>query len=75
VSTDPKTTIAILRTGLIDAPVARNLRKRGVTVHAWNRTAAQAGVQMDAAQAGLWRFERELEAERGAKDMAAPYLA
>jgi hypothetical protein len=35
-------------------------------VHAWNRTAAQAG---------LWRFERELEAERGAKDMAAPYLA
>ena len=65
-STDPKTTIAILRTGLIGAPVARNLRKRGVTVLAWNRTAAQAG---------LWRFERELEAERGAKDIAAPYLA
>ena len=65
-STDPKTTIAILRTGLIGAPVARNLRKRGGAVHAWNRTAAQAG---------LWRFERELEAERGAKDMAAPYLA
>ena len=28
-STDPKTTIAFLRTGLIGAPVARNLRKRG----------------------------------------------
>ncbi len=66
-STDPKTTIAFLRTGLIGAPVARNLRKRGGgAVHAWNRTAAQAG---------LWRFERELEAERGARDMAAPYLA
>ncbi|UPL21401.1 NAD(P)-dependent oxidoreductase [Alcaligenes faecalis] len=37
--------------------------------------AAQAGVQIDAAQAGLWRFERALEAGHGDKDMAASYLA
>ena len=37
--------------------------------------AAQAGVQVDAAQAGLWRFERALEAGHGDKDMAASYLA
>jgi 3-hydroxyisobutyrate dehydrogenase len=37
--------------------------------------AAQAGVQADAAQAGLWRFERALAAGHGDKDMAASYLA
>jgi len=37
--------------------------------------AAQAGVQVDAAQAGLWRFERALAAGHGDKDMAASYLA
>lgn len=37
--------------------------------------AAQAGVQVDAAQAGLRRFERALEAGHGDKDMAASYLA
>ncbi|MWV18333.1 NAD-binding protein [Pseudomonas sp. L-22-4S-12] len=37
--------------------------------------AAQAGVQVDAAQAGLRRFERALEAGHADKDMAASYLA
>lgn len=37
--------------------------------------AVQAGVQVDAAQAGLHRFERALEAGHGDKDMAASYLA
>lgn len=40
-STDRKT-IAVLGTGLIGAPVARNLHMQGFTVHAWNRTAAKA---------------------------------
>jgi|GEM_PF-969885 len=34
--------LAVLGTGLIGAPVARNLRKRGFQVRAWNRTAAKA---------------------------------
>ncbi|TFW09787.1 NAD(P)-dependent oxidoreductase [Oxalobacteraceae bacterium OM1] len=37
--------------------------------------AAQSGVRLDAAQAGLQRFERALAAGHGAKDMAASYLA
>lgn len=37
--------------------------------------AAMVGVQLDAAQAGLWRFERALENGHGDKDMAASYLA
>ena len=41
-SIDCKTTIAVLGTGLIGAPVARNLQKRGFKVHAWNRTIAKA---------------------------------
>lgn len=42
-STDRKTTVvAVLGTGLIGAPVARNLHNQGFTVHAWNRTAAKA---------------------------------
>jgi 3-hydroxyisobutyrate dehydrogenase len=52
-------TIAVLGTGLIGAPVARNLQRKGFTVRAWNRTAARAqalahdGVQVcgDAADA------------------------
>ena len=37
-----QTTIAVLGTGLIGAPVARNLQRKGFTVLAWNRTAAKA---------------------------------
>ena len=44
VTTKPsqETTIAILGTGIIGAPVARNLRKPGFKVRAWNRTRAKA---------------------------------
>lgn len=34
--------VAVLGTGLIGAPVARNLQRRGFAVRAWNRTAAKA---------------------------------
>jgi 3-hydroxyisobutyrate dehydrogenase len=34
--------IAVLGTGIIGAPVARNLSKNGFTVRAWNRTASKA---------------------------------
>ena len=39
-----ETTIAVLGTGIIGAPVARNLRKQGFNVRAWNRTRAKAEV-------------------------------
>ena len=38
-------------------------------------SAEHAGVRLDTAKAGLWRFERALEAGHGDKDMAASYLA
>ncbi|RQO63797.1 3-hydroxyisobutyrate dehydrogenase [Variovorax sp. KBW07] len=36
------TTVAVLGTGIIGAAVARNLRKQGFVVRAWNRTAQKA---------------------------------
>lgn len=62
-STDTSPTIAVLGTGLIGAPVARNLRKQGFTVRAWNRTAAKA--QALAAD-GVEAFDSPAEAVRGA---------
>jgi 3-hydroxyisobutyrate dehydrogenase len=41
-NTTTSPTIAVLGTGLIGAPVARNLRKHGFAVRAWNRTPAKA---------------------------------
>ena len=47
-------TVAVLGTGIIGAPVARNLSKAGFAVRAWNRTAAKAealsedGVEVEA---------------------------
>lgn len=38
------TTVAVLGTGIIGAPVARNLCKQGFAVRAWNRTSAKAKV-------------------------------
>jgi len=35
-------TLALLGTGVMGAPMARNLRKAGFSVHAWNRSAAKA---------------------------------
>jgi 3-hydroxyisobutyrate dehydrogenase len=62
-STDKKPTIAVLGTGLIGAPVARNLYKRGFTVHAWNRTAAKAHALVDD---GIQAFDSPADAVRGA---------
>jgi 2-hydroxy-3-oxopropionate reductase len=36
------TVVAVLGTGLMGAPMARNLLKAGITVHAWNRTREKA---------------------------------
>jgi 6-phosphogluconate dehydrogenase len=41
-NTTSQPTIAVLGTGLMGAPIARNLHKRGFAVRAWNRTAAKA---------------------------------
>lgn len=41
-SIEKRTTVAVLGTGLIGAPIARNLHERGFVVRTWNRTAAKA---------------------------------
>ncbi|MFI0976638.1 NAD(P)-dependent oxidoreductase [Streptomyces sp. NPDC021093] len=40
--TTPRPVVAVLGTGTIGAPVARNLARAGFTVRAWNRTRAKA---------------------------------
>lgn len=62
-STEQKNTVAILGTGLIGAPVARNLRKRGFTVHVWNRTASKAQALVED---GILAFDSPADAVRGA---------
>lgn len=62
-STDTLPTIAVLGTGLIGAPIARNLRSRGFTVRAWNRTAAKA---LALATDGVYVFDTPAEAVQGA---------
>jgi 3-hydroxyisobutyrate dehydrogenase len=47
-------TIAVLGTGIIGAPVARNLQKHGFSVRVWNRTRAKAETL---ASSGLDIFE------------------
>lgn len=61
--TEKLPTIAVLGTGLIGAPVARNLRKRGFSVRAWNRTAAKAHAL---AEDGVEAFASPAEAVRDA---------
>lgn len=61
-NTETLPTIAVLGTGLIGAPVARNLRKQGYTVHVWNRTAAKAqALEVD----GIQAFASPADAVRG----------
>lgn len=62
-STDRKTTVAVLGTGLIGAPVARNLHKRGFTVHAWNRSSGKARAL---AADGILGFDSPTDAVRDA---------
>ncbi|MDF3837849.1 NAD(P)-dependent oxidoreductase [Cupriavidus basilensis] len=62
-STNQSITIAVLGTGLIGAPVARNLHKQGFRVHAWNRTAAKAKALV---ADGILAFDSPADALRGA---------
>lgn len=62
-STHTQPTIAVLGTGLMGAPIARNLRKRGFTVHAWNRTTAKAQALV---ADGVEAFDNPADAVRGA---------
>ncbi|CDH24416.1 NAD(P)-dependent oxidoreductase [Xenorhabdus bovienii] len=41
-TTQKQLKIAVLGTGLMGAPIARNLQKKGFLVHAWNRTITKA---------------------------------
>ena len=57
------TTVAVLGTGVMGAPIARNLRKNGFTVHAWNRTASKTqALKAD----GVDAFDTPAKAVRGA---------
>ena len=38
----PPLTVAVLGTGLMGAPMARNVARAGLTVRAWNRTTDKA---------------------------------
>lgn len=69
-SIDKQPTIAVLGTGLIGAPVARNLQKRGFTVRVWNRTAAKAQALV---HDGIQAFGNSADAVRGA-DMIVTVL-
>lgn len=62
-SQDISPVVTVLGTGLIGAPVARNLHKHGFTVRAWNRTTAKA--QALAAD-GIEVFHTPAEAVQGA---------
>ncbi|OLF55844.1 NAD(P)-dependent oxidoreductase [Pseudomonas chlororaphis] len=60
---NPTLTVAVLGTGLIGAPVVRNLSKHGFRVNAWNRTATKAqALETDGVQA----FASPVDAVRGA---------
>ncbi|WP_424210936.1 NAD(P)-dependent oxidoreductase [Streptomyces sp. BI20] len=63
-STTPRPVVAVLGTGTIGAPVARNLARAGFTVRAWNRTAAKAEAL---AADGVTPLADPAEAVRGAQ--------
>lgn len=57
------TTVAVLGTGVMGAPMARNLARRGFKVRAWNRTPIKAqALQAD----GVAAFEHAADAVRNA---------
>ncbi|WP_018680655.1 NAD(P)-dependent oxidoreductase [Actinokineospora enzanensis] len=62
--TSTRPTVAVLGTGIIGAPVARNLAAAGFDVRAWNRDRAKAD---PLAAAGVHVAETPEEAVRGAK--------
>ncbi|SPL72005.1 NAD(P)-dependent oxidoreductase [Acinetobacter stercoris] len=58
-----KPVIAVLGTGLMGQPIARNLHRYGYTVHVWNRTLAKA---QDLQKEGLSIFETAAQAVKNA---------
>jgi 3-hydroxyisobutyrate dehydrogenase len=66
---DQRLTVAVLGTGTMGAPMARNIATAGMTVRAWNRTAEKARA-IDGAEA----FGTPAEAARGA-DLVITMLA
>jgi 3-hydroxyisobutyrate dehydrogenase len=65
------TTVAVLGTGTIGEPIARNLARAGFDVHAWNRTRAKAE---PLAEDGATVCDSAAEAARGA-DLVLTVLA
>ncbi|MFT3802596.1 MAG: NAD(P)-dependent oxidoreductase [Burkholderiaceae bacterium] len=61
--TSKQAVIAVLGTGLMGAPIARNLHGKGFTVRAWNRTSAKAQALM---ADGIRAFGSPAEAVRDA---------
>ncbi|ABY23574.1 IgiB [Renibacterium salmoninarum ATCC 33209] len=57
-------TVAVIGTGTIGAPVAKNLDKHGFTVRVWNRSAAKASALT--AGSGIAAFDTVAEAVQGA---------
>ena len=53
------TSVAVLGTGIMGAPMARNLAAAGLEVRAWNRTAAKAQALEEAAEKFAVIYERE----------------
>jgi 3-hydroxyisobutyrate dehydrogenase len=67
----PPLVVAVLGTGVMGAPMARNVARAGLTVRAWNRTAERARpLERD----GATVLERPQDAVRGA-DVAMTMLA
>jgi len=60
---DKHPTVAVLGTGLMGAPIARNLSRKGFTVRAWNRTPAKAQAL---ASDGILAFDDPTDTVRGA---------
>ena len=60
---DKHPTVAVLGTGLMGAPIARNLSRKGFTVRAWNRTPAKAQAL---ASDGILALDDPADAVRGA---------
>ena len=75
------TNVAVLRTGIMGAAMARNLLSAGMEVRAWNRSRGKAeplkvgGAEVAEAQAVAARFDEAIQAGHGEEDMAAVYRA
>jgi 3-hydroxyisobutyrate dehydrogenase-like beta-hydroxyacid dehydrogenase len=70
--------IAVLGTGIMGGPMARNLLRSGHEVSVWNPTEERAGTLADdgaQVRATLAQFDRAFELDHGDEDMIAIYYA